>query len=538
MIKKILNILKRWFCQSDSEEFLFKNFDFHTPFSHFRYRKRLQLLATLWNQQQPHLQSSELTPFDEAQLYEASFWPSLLEEVFKSPRLQDNFFKWTLRDKNSVEIFARFPDWALRLLKANLSQRIGRLNGKGLKIEEGHLTLLFEGKKVPLTSLDQVVVLKHAYRLTLGEVLKVFENKAYDVGNLEYCKEGIINWNTLELGSWVPFEGVWKRIDLDRPDWYNELPAFETLTPTEIKERYNIDEPPAQQWVLSAVSTRGSLNLDYNNTHAFLELAIPNGAGSYQIYNFGKFSIEFPKTALDRIKMLCRTTEARVSYPDENVYFTFREQALYPLLLFEHEGREVLDSIKKDILTGWKGNFVYQIESENCAKWVHYKLEVGRGSFAIPDLFRMPLLDTQPGGPVSALFALIKWLPLSMRVPLLTFLHLPLGARQSIEIEEEGVRVAKSLSTHEFFRHGEVFLPALLNHKVLVQLLLQLRESLTSQEIEAGRHFLPFLRGLSLRPLSRFFQLLFRSLRDYLETGQGQNFSPQRWDLAFDRQSS
>lgn len=417
---------------------------------------------------QKHLIDPTLSPEEVLKLSQADKYPAFFKILLSSPDLLASFFEWTLRDNNLFDSFVYFPKETLLLLKSNLSFRIGTFAKEGVKISREYpkkLYLLIEGRYEPLDNLERVVELKNHYRLTLAEIFEIFKNKEYEGGNLEFMKEGVTNWSPLHLGSWNPRSHDWDSVDLGRRDWFKSLPLFQTLSYMEVKSRYRVDPKP-EQWIVSASATRGSRNLDFNNTHAYLEVAIPNGQGRWNYYDFGKLADRFPQNIFELMAMLCRMSPATIAYPDENVYYTFRQSDRVALLLSETEGYRVLDIIAEDLKRARSGNLLYQIETENCAKWVYETLQRAIGRYSLPNLFRMPLLETEAGGVMGAIFRLIAWLPVSLQVPIMALAHIPAGSFQTAYILEAGRRVRKSVLGHEFSSHGYVFLPALLVHRL------------------------------------------------------------------------
>ncbi len=429
--------------------------------------KELERQAEIWKRGESYFSIKRLTQDELDKLHQIAEYNEFAELLIEYKKLAREMFEWALRDKNEIAPFIEFPNTASKLIESHLSERIGRMDQKVLKIKKGHskiLTLPFEGVDHNILNPDYVVDFSYGLRLSMANIFEIFKNKAYDSGKLEFMKMGIINWNALLMGHYSAETNQIEPIDVNIKRWWEKLPLFKTLSLEKVIERYGV-VPHAGEWVASASSTRGSLNLDFNNTHAFLEVAIPTGEGTYNLFDFGKFASIFPKNFLDAIKMLCKNSHASIAYPDENVYYTHRETALKSFILDESQAEQLMDSIKEDILASRSTNFVYQIESENCAKWVEHKLYDALGSYNIPHLFWMPLLDTEPNGVVKTIFSLIKKLPSRLQVPMLACLHLPLGAFQETLIQEGGLIVSKSLHTHDFFDHGHVFLPALLNEK-------------------------------------------------------------------------
>jgi hypothetical protein len=433
----------------------------------------LRNLAVEWKKAHPLIGQAILSPKELTHLKKAARYPDFAQVLVFSSQIREAFFNWILRDENEVAPFIEFPATVEKILVCGLSGRISRFGGTALqihkeKMEYGYqkiLTLPFEGLQQNILSENAVVTFRGCYTLSVKEIFHIFSQKEISVGNLEFMKEGIVNWNIHHLGYWDDQIQGYVQIDVNEKEWWKQMPLLEVLHRKQVMKRYNLELKP-HAWVAAEVATRGRANLDFMDTHAYLEVAIPIENKQYAIYDFGKLSWEYPATAWDKLRMLTKTVHATVAYPDENVFYTHRQRGFHPLALDPKEGKALMELIRRDILTSRERNFIYQIQSENCAKWVHTRLERVLGKEAIPDLFRMQLLDTEPVGVVAHIFQWIKKLPENWRLPVFTFLHLPLGAARKIWICENGQKVAKSLSTHTFFKTGEIFLPALLIAKI------------------------------------------------------------------------
>lgn len=474
----------------------------------------LQDFAYEWKKNHPLINIAALSPREVLHLKSAAKYPLFFSLIQRSKVIREEFMNWVLRDENDVVPFIQFPASVSRLMKCGLSGRISLFGGTFLKIQRRHtgvigvtekvLTLPFEGNDFSILDPSLKVTLKGNYRLSIADVFKDFSRKEIDVGRLEFMAEGIVNWNIHQLAYWNANSGSFQQINLEDRAWWNQMPLLEVLNRRQVWQRYKIDIKP-HQWIASACATRGRPNLDYEETHAYLEVAIPRGKGYYAIYDFGKLTLHYPETVFERLKMFTETVHATVAYPDENIYYTHRQKGFQPFALTHKQGYALMTVLKNDMVRSRERNFIYQIESENCAKWVHQKLEEVLGKGRVPDLFRMQLLDTEPHGPVAHLFHWIKQLPARWQVPVLAHLHLPLGAFRKIWIWEEGRKVAKSLSSHTFFETGQIYLPALLVAKVLAM----------ASSIQEDMRF-AFKQGLDLwlrwtpqRTMEHYAKLLF-----------------------------
>lgn len=429
----------------------------------------LQGLARAWKQACPLIQQKILTFKDLNKLKTTTRYPLFSALLLKFPQLRTRYFDWTLRDGNEGTFYIQFPAACELLTKSLLSGRTGYHGDSSLRIiksgQRKLLELMFEGRYESILDTSKVLTFRGGYQLSIKEIFNVFAHKETEVGNFEFMRDGVVNWNIHQLGYWDIHLKRYISIDLKVSRWWEQMPALEVLNRKKLFKRYGI-KLKNLEWIAAAVSTRGKPNLDYDGTHSYLEVAIPIAPGSWSIYDFGKLATEYPKTSLDRLLMLTKTTHAAIAHPDDNVYYTERQKGFYPFVLSNIQGNHLMNIIKGDIEMGQKRNLVYQIESENCAKWVYSKLIAVLDEGSVPDFFRMQLLDTEPQGPVLKLFQLIKKLPVRWQVPLLAFLHLPLGAMRTIWVEEDGVKVPKSLTRHAFFKTGQIFLPALLIHKL------------------------------------------------------------------------
>ncbi len=422
-----------------------------------------------WKKNQTVFLDPSLSEKDSEKLQHVCGYQVFAIHLLQDVSLQDRFFTCVLRDNNPVEPFVEYPGMQERIKACNLQSRIGRHGGKGLNIVkipssrmlEKHLTLPFEGTPISILDDERVVTFKGNYPLSIRQIFEIFRNKDYDIGNVEFMADGIINWNTYRMALWDDILKAYQPIDLNQAEWWKQLPCFELITEEEGLIRYGV-ELNGKDWIVAPTATRTSPNLDFENTHAFFEVAIPIGQHKYQVYHFGKFGIYMLATLYEQMAGFCETVPAVISYPDLNVFYTHRQTTCCPFILHAQSGIDLMEAIKQDILKGRQGNFVYQVESENCAKWTHEILVSIVGSERVPNLYKMPLLDTHPVGLVARIFRFVKTLPTKIQVRVLTSLHLLFGAWRGTWIHENGCDVWKSLLTHEFWETAEVYLPALL----------------------------------------------------------------------------
>lgn len=435
----------------------------------------LKSLANQWKRRQSIFNSEDLTPIELEALRQAARFPAFIAVLHLSAAIQDDFFQWILRDQMSCIPFIEFPALIETISRSHLNGRLACQGSHLLKIKkesiEGNnvqkiVTLPFEGRDINILDENLMVTFRGHLKMRLKEIFEVFKSKELVAGDLEFMREGIINWNIHQLGYWDDEEKQYKQVDVDQAKWWWQLPSFELLSLEQAKERYG-EQLDGVLWSASASATRGVPSLTYEKTHAFMELAIPISRQSYAVFDFGKLAFRYPGSIWELMEMFCKNVHATVAYPDDNVYYSQRQHALHSFTLTPEQGEKLMGLIKEDIVKSRNYNFIYQIESENCAKWVQTKLEAILGETQVPNLYRMQLLDTEPEGPVSHLFRFIKSLPENWQVPFITRLHLILGASRQTWIEENGQIVAKSLQLHSFWDTGEIYLPALMHDQLL-----------------------------------------------------------------------
>ncbi|KAF3362368.1 hypothetical protein PHSC3_001078 [Chlamydiales bacterium STE3] len=247
-----------------------------------------------------------MTLNDLKELEKVAYHDFLANLVIDSEELKQALFNWVIRDQNDALAIIQFPSLVERLNACHLNGRISCHGGNLLKIQKiksaPHIfqkivTLPFEGKEVNILDENKIVHFSGHVFSTIAQVFEIFKNKDFKVGNFEFMKEGIINWNIYQLGYWDELKQKYVQIGLDSPDWWRQLPLFAILSEDQIKLRYGWTVK-CREWIAAAAATRGAPSLSYEQTHAFLELAIPLGKGLYGVYDFGKLAYRYCSSAV------------------------------------------------------------------------------------------------------------------------------------------------------------------------------------------------------------------------------------------------
>jgi hypothetical protein len=435
--------------------------------------------AVDWKQHQTAFADSSLDAADHSRLAEVSRYPAFVQLLLSNSALIDAFFLWTLRDRVDVAVFVQYPALRERLFNSYLTPRIGRFGGNLVRIQKVAqeqslrkiVTLPFEGQEVNILDSQRTVTFRGNYRMTIKQIFAVFAAKMQRVGDLEFFSNGIANWNSHLLGWWDADRREYHLVDVNRPAWWKELPFLETMTVEKAKEIYG-DHLNGTEWTLAVNATRTTHTLSPDASHAFIELVVPMVDGMYAIYAMGKFATTYAGSMFDSLKLFTATLKATVAYPDENIFYTHRQHVRRSFALSAVEGMRYFESIRKDILRARAGSLTYQVESENCAKWIQDKMEELLGAQRVGNLFRIAMLDTEPPGAALTLFSFLRQLPSDWHSPVLSVLHYIIGAWRGIWIEEGSQKVWVSVTTTQFWNDKVCYVPAVLHQQQLQPMLL------------------------------------------------------------------
>lgn len=434
--------------------------------------EKLLSLATEWKSKQPLYSDRTLTPRDLQKINETACYPKFCRLLVGDDALRERFFKWMIQDNNKVKPFIEFPAVCARIESVALSMRLGRFAGEGLSIKKKNARKeirlpFFDGTKARNISIldeDKIVTLNGDYQLTIKNIFEVFRDKKIRPGKLEiFGIGGITNWNTHELGWWSPSKNDYERTDLSSHDWWKDLPVLEILDKEKVEKKYQVSLDK-NEWVAAIVSTRSYPIINLEESHGYMEVAIPDEKGSYQIVSFGKFASVYPNGTWELLTFLANTVIGRIAYPDENTFYSNRQQAFYPVLLSPEEGAKMMGHIKEDLLKARQNNVVFQFSGENCAYWAY---SIVQKSKPLPNLFKIYLLDVQPINPALAIvFSLFRSLPKIIQRPIINGFDRCLGSHRKIVVIENGQPLLKSLMRVPTRNEQSVFIPALLHNQI------------------------------------------------------------------------
>jgi hypothetical protein len=462
-----------------------------------------------------------LSERDKQHLKEICRYPSVLELFSKYPPLRESYYQLAFRDNFEEKSFVEYFHIVQETLYHNLMlPRIATLGSDMLKVEKRtskkmhdvvkELTLPFELQKadksipkngIPLPSnpgcyvkyksiLDKAKVLRmdKGYEQTIQDVFDTHADKNNNVGHLEFgVRDGqrcVMNWNCCLLGPYNPTTGKVETIDLKKDEWWKALPESTIpLTKAEMQQRYNqLSDLKDGEWVLLIHGTRKTPDLSIVGCHGFPEVAIPDKDGKYHIYSFGKLAAVYPGgykgwgiiseilNTMALLFFLADTVEARVYCPDENIFYCFRQHAVWLMKLAGiDDQKKLMDLLRDFLIRGLEGNMVFQFGWENCAFFpddLIRKLFEAKPEIKLPNFFKVSIFDLNLPQPFKIMFDIISFFPEAIQTFLTNIVELIVLAWRGLEIEENGKRIWKSISNSPFSTELKNILPAFLPQQV------------------------------------------------------------------------
>ena len=443
--------------------------------------KQLVEMAGRWKLGQHLNPIKTVSARDFNKIEETCRYPKFVQLLLKDTSLQNSFFNWILRDNNGVRPFVEFPSTCFQIQQSALASRIGRFGENTLSIKKKHirgnpetcekiLTLPFfnglKTKHISVLDENKIVSLNGNYRLTVKEIFNVFKNKMNEPGPLEFFGvHGITNWHIHEHGWWDANKSIYHKIDLSLEEWWKQLPPYEILDKEQLKTRYGVFPNP-NEWIVAAMGSRVVPNLNLEESHGYLEIAMPLDNGEYQIFDFGKFAAIYPLTVWQQLSFLTSTVIGRIAYPDENPFYSHRQHAKFPLVLNEQEGKCLMDHIRQELIKADSNNVIFQFSGENCAFWVQSLLQTLVPE-RVPNLFKIYLLDVHPSHPaLGKIFRVFRRAPKAFQRTIIRVFDRCLGSHRKLAITENGKSLFKSLMTTPSRNEQAIFAPGLLHKQI------------------------------------------------------------------------
>lgn len=417
--------------------------------------------AEKWKAKQIFYDSPKVTEDERKFLEQLATYPKSAALLLKDPQGIDRFFKWSLRNSLSVQVFVEFPDLAKKINVCLLRNRIGAYKGKALECIEKDgvkdVTLLVEGKPVSILDGKKSVNLSHGLTLTVDKIFEVFKLKNYEEGYLAFFEDGVRNWDAHRLGPVKQDLSIAKELDLDKDDWHKQLPMKGHYTAEEASRLFG--KPlDGKNYLFTLVATRQTKILNTFGAHSFFRLLVPDGKGGYDYtFGFGKFAETYPKNLWHTFTFLGGVKKAKIQYFDNNEQYTNRQTREVHFLMTPEKGKSCLESIRNDILNARKGLLIFQILVHNCTDWVCHKIKHFVDDPIAKKIFAMRLTDLEVQGPFGVIMRTARKTPESINRLFFRLLAVVIGGRQEKCAFKKGrlkpISVARKRPYERNFQH-------------------------------------------------------------------------------------
>ncbi len=403
----------------------------------------LKIRALSWKQKQVAFGDNPvLTAEDEQCLSELSRYDQISSHIDL-----DRFFKWTMMNHQSVDLFVQYPSVVKRINTCLLAARVGTFGGLDFVDSDGEkdVTLCMESNPVSILNEKDNVTFSKGFQTRVKDVFKSFKDKNTVEGIYTYFKdEGVVPFDSFAMAE-VDATGKATPIDVsDKANWYKTLRMKEHLTAEEATERFG--QPcDGTNYILTLVCARQIKELDTYGSHSFLRVAIPDGKGGYDYtYGMGKFSKAYPQNALDSASFFFMPKKGAIQYVDNNEIYTNREKLETHYSLDADTGSNYLESIRQDIEAAQEGRLVFQILRWNCSDWVVKKIRKFVGDEA-SQLMDVSYLDLNPKGFLGSVVKMLRKAPGWFR-------RLTLNVIGFIGLGWYGITISKPDGSHKTYR--------------------------------------------------------------------------------------
>lgn len=427
----------------------------------------LKLLAALresaekWKAKQIFYDSPVITEAENQFLEQLATYPRSAALLLKDPVGMDHFFKWSLRNSLSVQVFVEFPEITKKINVCLLRNRIGAYQGKALQCVEKdgckEVTLLMEGKPVSLMDGKKKVEFSHGLTLSVDQVFEVFRQKNYHEGYLAFFDDGVRNWDAHRLGPVKADLSIAKELDLDQAEWHKQLPMKAHYTAEEASLLFG--KPlDGKNYLFTLVATRQTKSLNTFGAHSFFRLLIPDGKGGYDYtFGFGKFAETYPQNMWHTFTFLGGVKKAKIQYFDNNEQYTNRQTRELHFLLTPDKGEACVESVRQDILSARQGLLAFQILVHNCTDWVCHKIKHFVDDPVAKKIFAMHLTDLEVQGPFGFIMRTAKKLPERFNRLFFRVVAVLIGGKKERHVMKKGrikpISVARKRPYEREFQH-------------------------------------------------------------------------------------
>jgi len=118
-------------------------------------------------------------------------------------------------------------------------------------------------------------------------------------------------------------------------------------------------------------------NLSARDTHSWIEIAIPLEDGTFNLLSIGKFTKVFPITTWEQLQFIYRTYQGILTIVDPNKFHHSRSRIAVPFPpLAKDQFIQLMGALRQDLLRAQKEDFVFQVQGDNCARWVQKMVNI------------------------------------------------------------------------------------------------------------------------------------------------------------------
>jgi len=410
--------------------------------------------------------SSDLSPYENRKILSTCRHKNFVDLLREDPALFHEYCRFVFRNlgdscKDSVQIFIKFPHIAERLTSSHLDKRVHVVGNKGLTCKKNDVTILIEGKPVSLKDDRREIRFQDGSVSSLNTILNNFrDSEGYS--DYEYYEQGILNVGPRNL-----------RLNLaDKDNWWKGIPAYKTLKQNEVEKRYKTKLGENQPLITFMASRGTDKTLRVDQSHGWVELAIPRENGTYSIIPFGKRTHTKPTTALDKIAYVFSTRRGSIVLDTEPFYLHLQRTG-FPVPISGKQLNRCLETVRKDLISSENGEEFFQAQGDNCATWAQHIFEEtckDHPSFIgskLPKLYKVDILKTtMPSAFLNFLTSIFhfisKWISPQAAHASRVGLSILFGASKTYQCKGKKITLSHNIN----WITGELNLPAQLFHNV------------------------------------------------------------------------
>lgn len=401
--------------------------------------QRLKAVAGTWKNDQLHKKNVHFTKRNEdnAFFYIYNIFMKFLMKHHVS-KTREKFMDYCIGDGNSWKLFAIYPGLAEKLKRSYLSQMTGRYHETtNFHLAEKEIPairfVLYENgtkisKMIPLNDLSQELQVTPTKKVTLEDVFKSFESFDKDFGEFIYTVEGIRAWSSVD--GCPPGEEP----TFDLENWFDHFPVAELISTEKAQKAFAADLN-GKNFGFGIGSTRlynEDHPKDIYENHAQCIFLNPHHLGGYQVRYMSIFPRHFPMSFKDNLSYLGKTVEGRVEHCPNKLY-AHRQYTRYVEVIEEKDDyRFAIEQMRSLAEKGYKGDLPFQIFASPCSKYIQDVFNAVRVRIGLEpyDVFKEPITDCTPSGPLKYPHKLFKVLPSFPRhLAIQTFFRLTIPGR-------------------------------------------------------------------------------------------------------------